>query len=132
MYVKRNAQGKIVGAAEEKQGGWGDEWLADDSNELLAYLQGIKFPKDKWSKLDKDMANTELFAIAYSSDNDRARDLMFYAFANSEADDDRRMADLQFAISQIRATLPVDYTPAQLQQFRDVLTDNGFDSDWVI
>lgn len=131
MFVRRS-NSKIIGCAEEKQDGWGDEWLPDDNPEVLAYLQAVTNPEDKWSKLDRDLSNTDLFAIAYSSDNHRARDLMFYAFANSQADDDRRLADFQFAISQIRATLPVDYTPAQLQQFRDVLSANGFNSSWVI
>lgn len=37
MFVRRDVHGKIVGAFANQQDGFADEWVADDSPDLLAF-----------------------------------------------------------------------------------------------
>jgi hypothetical protein len=127
MYVQRTND-KITGAFANLQPGLAEEWLADSDPELQMFLNP---PKLNWQGLETSLRNTDLFAIAYGSPDARAFNLLLYAFSNTTGTDVARLADLQFAIAQIRASLPEDYTAEQLQHFRDVLTANGFDSSWV-
>lgn len=111
----------------------GDRYLPDDieisdpPSSRHVYKDGawVLEPWYNWQGLKDALRGTVFFALAFGTANPNAFTLLNSTF-DSSSSNEGKLQDLTFAIAQVRAGMPVDYTEPQLIELRSLLQEYGF------